>query len=128
MNITIRELKSMIMNFEGVNPKISENTYISESVDIIGNVVIEENANIWFGSRLRADMNQIYHNLNYRKSSSSPPKSAPSTSTASNSSSSAGRPPPKDSPSFTNCRPASWALIRLPHWLSCAQTSMMALT
>ena len=49
----------MIMNFEGVNPKISENTYISESVDIIGNVVIEENANIWFGSRLRADMNQI---------------------------------------------------------------------
>ena len=59
MNITIRELKSMIMNFEGVNPKISENTYISESVDIIGNVVIEENANIWFGSRLRADMNQI---------------------------------------------------------------------
>ena len=59
MNITIRELKSMIMNFEGVNPKISENTYISESVDIIGNVVIEENANIWFGTRLRADMNQI---------------------------------------------------------------------
>ncbi len=32
---------------------------ISESVDIIGNVEIDENANIWFGTRLRGDMNKI---------------------------------------------------------------------
>ena len=49
----------MIMDFEGVTPRINKNTYISESVDIIGNVEINENANIWFGSRLRADMNKI---------------------------------------------------------------------
>ena len=49
----------MIMDFEGVKPKINENTYISESVDIIGKVEIEENVNIWFGTRLRADMNKI---------------------------------------------------------------------
>lgn len=49
----------MIIEFEGVSPKICEDTYISESVDIIGNVRIEENANIWFGTRLRGDMNQI---------------------------------------------------------------------
>lgn len=49
----------MIMDFEGINPKINKNTYISESVDIIGNVEIDENANIWFGTRLRGDMNKI---------------------------------------------------------------------
>lgn len=49
----------MVMEFEGVTPKIYENTYISESVDIIGKVEILENANIWFGTRLRGDMNNI---------------------------------------------------------------------
>lgn len=49
----------MIMDFEGINPKINKNTYISKSVDIIGNVEIDENANIWFGTRLRGDMNKI---------------------------------------------------------------------
>lgn len=49
----------MIMDFEGVRPKINDNTYISENVDIIGKVEIEENVNIWFGTRLRADMNKI---------------------------------------------------------------------
>lgn len=49
----------MIMDFEGINPKINKNTYISESVDIIGNVEIDENANIWFGTRLRGDINKI---------------------------------------------------------------------
>lgn len=49
----------MIIQFNGIHPTINEDTYISESVDIIGDVTIEENANIWFGSRLRADMNRI---------------------------------------------------------------------
>lgn len=43
----------MIMDFEGVNPIINKNTYISESVDIVGKVKVEENANIWFGARIR---------------------------------------------------------------------------
>ena len=49
----------MIKEFEGNIPRIDESTYISESVDIIGDVTIEENANIWFGTRLRGDMNKI---------------------------------------------------------------------
>ena len=44
----------MIMDFEGVTPRINENTYISESVDIIGDVKVEENVNIWFGTRLKS--------------------------------------------------------------------------
>ena len=49
----------MIMDFEGVNPIINKNTYISESVDIVGEVKVEENASIWFGARLRGDVNEI---------------------------------------------------------------------
>ena len=49
----------MIIDFEGVTPRINKNTYISESVDIIGKVNVEENVNIWFGTRLRGDMNNI---------------------------------------------------------------------
>ena len=49
----------MIMDFEGVTPRINKNTYISESVDIIGKVNVEENVNIWFGTRLRGGMNNI---------------------------------------------------------------------
>lgn len=49
----------MKLMFNGISPDINENTYISESVDIIGDVVIKENANIWFGTRLRGDMNKI---------------------------------------------------------------------
>lgn len=49
----------MILQFNGISPNINEDAYISESVDIIGDVQIDENANIWFGARLRADMNKI---------------------------------------------------------------------
>ena len=49
----------MKLLFNGVAPSINENAYVSESVDIIGDVKVEENVSIWFGARLRADMNKI---------------------------------------------------------------------
>ena len=49
----------MIKEFCGKYPNINDNAYISESVDIIGDVLIGENVNIWFGARLRADINRI---------------------------------------------------------------------
>lgn len=49
----------MKLQFNGVAPSINENAYVSESVDIIGAVKVEENVSIWFGARLRADMNKI---------------------------------------------------------------------
>lgn len=49
----------MILEFNKKNPKIDKTCYISESVDIIGEVTIERDVNIWFGSRLRGDMNKI---------------------------------------------------------------------
>ena len=49
----------MKLQFNGVAPSINENAYVSESVDIMGDVKVEENVSIWFGARLRADMNKI---------------------------------------------------------------------
>ena len=49
----------MKLQFNGVAPSINDNAYVSESVDIIGDVKVEENVSIWFGARLRADMNKI---------------------------------------------------------------------
>ena len=49
----------MKLQFNGVAPSINENSYVSESVDIIGDVKVEENVSIWFGARLRADINKI---------------------------------------------------------------------
>lgn len=49
----------MKLQFNGLAPSINENAYVSESVDIIGDVKVEENVSIWFGARLRADMNKI---------------------------------------------------------------------
>lgn len=61
----------MIKDFNGKKPLIDKTCYISESVDIIGEVVIEKNANIWFGTRLRGDMNRIYigENTNIQENS-----------------------------------------------------------
>lgn len=50
----------MIKEFQCTKPIIHKTCYISESVDIIGNVVISEYANIWFGTRIRGDMNEIF--------------------------------------------------------------------
>lgn len=50
----------MIKEFRGKFPNIDNGAYISESVDIVGDVTIEENVNIWFGSRLRGDINKIH--------------------------------------------------------------------
>lgn len=49
----------MIKDFKGNNPKISSKAYIAENATIIGNVNIEEDASIWFGAVLRADLERI---------------------------------------------------------------------
>ena len=49
----------MIKSFKNKSPIIPKSCYISESVDIIGDVILGENVSIWFGSVLRGDMNYI---------------------------------------------------------------------
>ena len=49
----------MILEFNGIAPIIDEDTYISETAAIVGNVKLEKGANIWFGAALRGDEAQI---------------------------------------------------------------------
>ena len=46
----------MIKGYKGVEPKIDETAFIADSADVIGQV---NNANIWYGTVLRADDNHI---------------------------------------------------------------------
>ena len=50
----------MIKPFRDKSPVIPESCYLSESVDIIGDVVLGEEVNIWFGTAIRGDMNYIH--------------------------------------------------------------------
>lgn len=61
----------MNIEFRGKKPVIADTAYISHSVDLIGDVFVGENANIWFGARLRADINKIIvgHNSNIQENS-----------------------------------------------------------
>lgn len=54
----------MIKGFNNITPIVDKTCYISESVDIIGEVIIEKDSNIWFGTRIRGDMNKIYIGAN----------------------------------------------------------------
>ena len=49
----------MIKSFLDKKPKIGKNVYISETAVVIGNVILENDVNIWFGSVIRGDMHYI---------------------------------------------------------------------
>ena len=49
----------MIKKFRGKAPIIPDSCYISESVDLIGDVTLGENVSLWFGTVVRGDMHFI---------------------------------------------------------------------
>ena len=49
----------MIKEYKGNKPLIDDSVFIAESADIIGNVTIGKNSNVWYNSVLRADENPI---------------------------------------------------------------------
>ena len=49
----------MIKSYQGVAPIIDQSCYISESADVIGDVTIGKDVNIWFGTRIRGDVNKV---------------------------------------------------------------------
>lgn len=51
--------KSMIHQFDGQIPNVHKNSFIASSADIIGNVFIGENSNIWFGAVIRGDKDSV---------------------------------------------------------------------
>lgn len=49
----------MIRAFKDLLPQIDSSTYVEESANIIGDVVIGEKSSIWFNSVIRGDVNYI---------------------------------------------------------------------
>ena len=45
----------MILPFNGVRPRIHPTAFVAPTAVIIGNVVVEEEASVWFGAVLRGD-------------------------------------------------------------------------
>lgn len=49
----------MIIEYNGKRPQIADDAFIAPTATIIGDVIIEAGANIWFGVVLRGDEDQI---------------------------------------------------------------------
>lgn len=49
----------MIYDLDGISPDIAEDTWIAPDANVIGNVVLEAGASVWFGCTLRGDNEEI---------------------------------------------------------------------
>ncbi|MFV0358923.1 gamma carbonic anhydrase family protein [Tropicimonas sp.] len=49
----------MIYQLEGVAPEISDSAWIADDANLIGNVVVEADASVWFGVTIRGDNERI---------------------------------------------------------------------
>ncbi len=49
----------MIKGFEGIKPTIDDSAFVAETADIIGDVIVEKNASIWYKAVLRGDDSPI---------------------------------------------------------------------
>ena len=49
----------MIKSFQDKTPHLGKNVYISETADVIGDVILGDDVNIWFGAVVRGDMHFI---------------------------------------------------------------------
>ena len=58
-DMQLGECIGMIYELNGIKPKILGEVFIAESADIMGNVELNDGANIWFGAVLRGDVEKI---------------------------------------------------------------------
>ena len=49
----------MVLAFNNIVPQIHNDTYISETASVIGDVILKEGASVWFGASVRGDVDQI---------------------------------------------------------------------
>lgn len=50
---------AVIIEFEGRRPRIAESAFVAPTAVLLGDVAVGENASIWFGAVLRADLGPI---------------------------------------------------------------------
>jgi carbonic anhydrase/acetyltransferase-like protein (isoleucine patch superfamily) len=53
------ELKPLLVEFDGHKPQIASGAFIAPTATLIGDVVVEEGASIWYGAVLRGDFGRI---------------------------------------------------------------------
>src|SRR5947208_15976915 len=49
----------MIRSYKNISPTIPDSCYVDESAQVIGDVVLRENASIWMNAVLRGDVHSI---------------------------------------------------------------------
>lgn len=49
----------MLIEFEGKKPQVAEGAFVAPTATLIGDVIVEEGASIWFGAVLRGDFGRI---------------------------------------------------------------------
>ena len=49
----------MIYSFEGVAPVLDDDTWVAPDANLIGRIVLEAGASVWFGATLRGDNEEI---------------------------------------------------------------------
>jgi carbonic anhydrase/acetyltransferase-like protein (isoleucine patch superfamily) len=50
---------ALLIEYNGKKPQIGKNVFLAPNATLIGDVIIEDGASIWFGAVLRADENTI---------------------------------------------------------------------
>jgi len=50
----------IILEYNGKRPQIASDVFIAPGAALIGDVIIEEGASIWFGAVLRGDFGRIH--------------------------------------------------------------------
>ena len=48
-----------LYSLDGVSPQVAEDSWVAPDANVIGKIVIEEGASIWFGATLRGDNEEI---------------------------------------------------------------------
>lgn len=49
----------MIIEYEGIKPKIHESCFVADSAEVIGRVNVDVNSSVWYGCIIRGDENTI---------------------------------------------------------------------
>lgn len=57
--MNIQSSQALIYEYRGIRPTIGKNVFLAPGVVILGDVTIEDDANIWFYSVIRGDVNSI---------------------------------------------------------------------
>jgi carbonic anhydrase/acetyltransferase-like protein (isoleucine patch superfamily) len=48
-----------LYSFEGVSPQVHPTAFIAPTATLVGNVVVEEGASVWYGAVIRADFSPV---------------------------------------------------------------------